>query len=743
VVLIVLDDMGFADLDCYGSRIATPHIGALANGGLRYNRFHVTALCSPTRACLLTGRNQHPVGMGFLAGLSMGFPGYSGRIPKSAATLSRVLRDAGYRTFAVGKWHLTSSAEVGLAGSFDHWPLGMGFERYYGFVGGAVDQWRPELVRDNSPVDQPRPGNDYHLTEDLAAQAIRFLHDQQHAAPGRPFFLYFATGAMHAPHQVGSTWIASYRGKFDDGWDAMRGEVFARQQQFGVVPPDAQLTPRPSWVAPWDELANEERRLYARMMEVYAGFLTHTDAQIGRVLGYLSELGMLDNTLVLLVSDNGASAEGGPHGYLRYGFDDNVASMLSHIDEFGGDGAQNHYAWGWAWAGNTPFRLWKRYSWLGGVRVPLVVHWPAGIPADCAGQVHSQFCHAIDLMPTILDAAGVTVPETVDGVSQRPLDGTSIVTTFADADSPNLRRTQYFETVGSRAIYHDGWKATTNHVDTGFPPEVELIEGSLDFESDRWSLFHLDEDFSEATDLAALHPDRLQQLVELWWSEAGRNQVLPLISGLASPERFAAAEPPEVRDRYVYLPGGGPIITPSAFLGHLSVDIEVRNAHDIGGIVCVNHAHGEGFHYCAGWSCYIVEGRLILGIRDFDGHPHRIVSESPALSGKHEIGISLLAEENPNGRTALAIRLTIDGREVGAGRIAFRGNRLLERVLPPQWIFSQGKLLFGRDPGPAMSDDYEPPFPFTGSIDRAVFTMPSLPEPTNFRDEVETALRHE
>jgi arylsulfatase len=740
VVLIVLDDMGFADLGCYGSRIATPHIDALASGGLRYNRFHVTALCSPTRACLMTGRNQHAVGMGYLADFSMGFPGYTNRIPKSAATMPRLLRDGGYSTFAVGKWHLAPGDEVGPAGPFDHWPLGMGFERYYGFVGGMTDQWRPSLVRDNSHIDPPEsPVSGYHITEDLAAQAIRFLHDQQHAAPGRPFLLYFATGATHAPHQVGPEWAEPYRGRFDDGWDAMRGEVFARQQQFGVVPPNAQLTPRPSWVAPWDELSTDKRRLYARMMEVYAGFLTHTDAQIGRVLDYLSAMEVLDDTLVMVLSDNGASAEGGPHGYLRVGLLD-VASMLSHIDEFGGDGSNNHYAWGWAWAGNTPFRLWKRYSWLGGVRVPLVVHWPARIPEAANGGVRAQFCHAIDIMPTILDAAGVTVPEAVDGVSQRPLDGTSVLRTIGDADGPNPRRTQYFETVGSRAIYHDGWKATTDHVDASFVPECELLEGSHAFETDRWSLFHLDNDFSEATDVAAEHPDRLQQLVELWWSEAGRNQVLPLVGGTLVPERVAAAAPAPVRTRYVYLPGGGPLTTPSPFLGHLVVDIDVRDDHDMCGIVCVNHAHRHGVPVQSGWRCYVLDGRLIVELSYFDDHPHKVVAEGPTLSGSHQIEIGMREDENTNSSIVLAIRLTVDGRDVGAGHNPSKQHFALTS---PHRLF-QGKLWFGRDPGPPMFDDYEPPFPFTGRIRRAVFTVPPLPKPeSSFAGENEAALRYE
>ena len=377
VVLIVLDDLGFAQLGCFGSDVATPHIDALAAGGLRYNRFHVTSLCSPTRACLLTGRNHHAVGMGFLADIPIGFPGYSGTIPRSAATLPRILRDVGYSTFAVGKWHLAPRWELSASGPFDRWPLGLGFERYYGFLGGDTNQWAPELVSDNGFVEPPRsPDDGYHLTDDLADRAIRFVHDQQQATPDKPFFLYFATGAMHAPHHVAREWIERYRGCFDAGWEAWRVGAFDRQREIGVVPEGTTLTARPSWVRPWDGLSSDERRLFSRMMEVFAGFLSHTDAQIGRVVDFLAQTGRLDDTLVILCSDNGTSAEGGPIGSLnehRFTHDrtDDIADTLAHIDDLGGFHAYNHYAWGWAWAGNAPFRLWKRYTWLGGVRTPL------------------------------------------------------------------------------------------------------------------------------------------------------------------------------------------------------------------------------------------------------------------------------------------------------------------------------------------------------------------------------------
>jgi len=739
VVLIVLDDLGFADFGCYGSAIETPNIDALAKGGLRYNRFHVTAICSPTRACLMTGRNQHAVGMGWLADLTLGSPGYTSRIPKSAATLPRLMRDESYSTFAIGKWHLTPGSDTGPAGPFDRWPLAMGFERYYGFIGAGTDQWRPELVRDNSVIDPPGlPADGYHVTEDLADQAIRFLHDQQHAAPGTPFFLYFATGAVHCPHQVGERWSDRYRGRFDEGWDAIRAETFGRQRELGVVPASAVLTPRPAWVTAWDQLSAEERRVYARMMEVYAGFLTHTDAQIGRVLAYLSALGVLENTLVLVASDNGASAEGGPHGYLDYGAGD-VPSMLARIDELGGDGDFNHYAWGWAWAGNTPFRLWKRYSWLGGVRVPLVVHWPVGVPAENADAVCGRFCHAIDVMPTILDAAGVALPASVDGVSQQPLDGTSMLATFTDPDEQGPTRTQYFETMGSRSIYHDGWKATTDHVDGSFGAERELIEGSLHFETDRWSLFNLDEDFAEARDLAAMHPEGLRQLEDLWWSEAGRNQVLPLIAGGWTLERFEAAEPPRVRNRYVYLPGGGTIMTPS-FVGRVDVEMDATGDAPASGIVCAHRVYEIGFLLHAGWACYALDGRVIFALEHFEDRPYRLVIDGASISGRHTLGITVMPGETADHASALTITLTLDGQEVGAGSVPLRSQFEADTI---RWQTFTGKLIFGRDDGIPVSDDYEPPFPFEGRILRGEFLLADDRAASRRERDLQTALRYD
>lgn len=443
VLVVLLDDVGFGQLGAFGAEIATPNIDRLAASGLRYNRFHVTAMCSPTRASLLTGRNAHAVGVGFLADMPTGYPGYSGRIPRSAATIARTLRDQGWSTMAVGKWHLTPRNDRSAAGPYDTWPLAQGFEHYYGFLHGDANQWTPTLYRDNSPVEPPRtPEQGYHLTEDLVDQTLRMVRDQKHAAPEKPFFCYFAPGVGHAPHQAPREWIEKYAGHFDDGWEAVRERVFARQVADGVVPEGTELSPRPEWIQDWAELSDDERRLYARYAEAHAGFVSHFDHHFGRLIAGLEELGIADNTMIVLTSDNGASAEGGRHGSLnehRFGFGvaDSLEDNLAAVDEIGGFAAYNHYPWGWAWAGNTPFHLWKRYSWLGGTRVPMILK-PAGGTAE-AGAIREQWCHVVDLFPTILETCGVELPAQVDGVEQQPLAGASLLPSVRDGSAAGSR----------------------------------------------------------------------------------------------------------------------------------------------------------------------------------------------------------------------------------------------------------------------------------------------------------------
>ncbi|MEL7207624.1 MAG: arylsulfatase, partial [Actinomycetota bacterium] len=537
VLVIVLDDLGFAQLGCYGSDLDTPNFDRLAERGVRFTNFHTTAVCSPTRACLLTGRNHHRVGMGMLPDLPADFPAYRGRFPASAATAAEVLRREGWATMAIGKWHLVPRDQRAV-GPYDMWPLGCGFDTYYGFLNGETNQWTPNLVRDNSHVDPPAtPGEGYHLDADLADEAIRRLREHRRSQPDRPFFCWYATGAPHAPHQAPAEWIERFRGRFDGGWDRWREDTLARQIELGIVPEGTELSERPGWVEAWDDVDADRQRLYARMMEVFAAFLAHADHQIGRVLDALEAQGDLEDTIVVLVSDNGCSAEGGPNGsWNQFGHyvddaPDDLDDEMAHLDDLGGHRSSGHYPWGWALAGNTPLRRWKRYTHEGGVRDPLIVSWPEGLRDDEAGTVRHQYAHAVDVWPTILDCLGLDAPDVVGGVEQMSLDGTSLRPVLDDARSGPARRSQYYECWGSRAMYHDGWKAVTDHVNQLTAAEREHVEGSHDFEADRWALFDTRTDFTESVDLAAEHPDVLEDLVRRWHEAAERNDVLPIDDG--------------------------------------------------------------------------------------------------------------------------------------------------------------------------------------------------------------------
>jgi arylsulfatase A-like enzyme len=728
VVAIVLDDTGFAHLPPFGSDIATPHIDSLAGHGAAFTRYHVTSLCSPTRASFFTGRNHHAVGMGFLADIPLAFPGYTARLPKSAAALPRILRDAGYSTLAVGKWHLTPRWQRSAAGPFDTWPLGLGFERHYGFLQGDANHWAPNLVCDNHYIEAPRrPEEGYHLSEDLADQAIRMVQDQQQAARGKPFFLYFALGAMHSPHHVAPEWVEPYRGRFDHGWDAWRQEVFARQQSLGIVPGGTVLTPRPDWVRGWDDLSADERRMHARQQEVFAGFLTHTDAQIGRLLAHLTATGQLDNTLVMVFSDNGASAEGGQHGSVNEHrftahLPESVADNLAAYDDWGGFSTYNHYSWAWAWAGNTPHKLWKRYTWLGGTRTPLIVHWPGRV-AD-PGTPRPQFTHVIDLLPTILEAVGVEAPAVVDGVPQQIMDGRSLMATLEDPAAPEFHHTQYFEMLGSRSIFHDGWKATTNHISTGVLDEEELATGSRTFDDDRWELFNLSEDFSEAIDRAADEPERLRRMTELWATEADRNQVLPISDGML--DRFAGFIPPAypAGAAQTFRPGGGPVHDESIPLlwggFQLTAEFESDGAHTHG-VIC---ALGDRF---GGYAMVINEGTVSFTVaRAADAL--RVSGPTPVETGTHTVEATYaLGDGGGPGRLALLI----DGAPVDEVDVVGTLGMAMQH--------GGAGLRLGFDSGFPVSPDYTPPARFTGVVHHVTIATPAAlaPDPA---DQVRTAL---
>ncbi len=731
VVVIVLDDLGFAQLGCYGGRCETPAIDRLAAEGLRYRSFHVTALCSPTRACVLTGRNHHSVGMGFLTDIPIGFPGYDGRIPKSAATLPRVLRDEGYSTFAVGKWHLAPRWEQSASGPFTRWPIGQGFERYYGFLNGDTNQWAPELVADNTFVEPPRtPAEGYHLTEDLADHAIRLIQDQHQATPNKPFFLYFAPGAVHAPHQAPAEWIERYAGRFDDGWESLREETFARQLEMGVVPAGTELPERPDWIPEWASMSASRRAVSARLMEAFAGFLSHADHQIGRLLDQLEADGLADDTIVVLLSDNGASGEGGPVGSFnehRFTHDlvDDPDELAAKVDEVGGHRAYNHYPWGWAWAGNTPFKLWKRYTWLGGVRTPLIIRWPNGIATD--GEVRSQFCHAVDVAPTILDAIGIDWPEVVDGVAQQRVDGASLRDTFEDGAAPAPRETQYFEMLGSRAIYHDGWKATTDHVGRQLKVETEHVPGSSDFDRDHWALYDLNADASESFDRSADHPDRLADMIERWEAEAAANQVLPLDDGFLT--RAIAMEPSPwgLRPRATFHVGGGPVnedVLPPMGGGFRIIAEVSLDAGDNDGIVC---ALGD---WSNGWALFVDDGRPTFVVNRF-GELTVVRSSSTPAEGARTLTVEYERVADGGG----PLRLSVDGERVGEDVIA--GD------LPFRWQIGGGGLLVGRDAGFPVCGEYEPPFASAGEIHGVTIeSTPLLPGRAQASDEEFLAALH-
>jgi arylsulfatase len=553
------------------------------------------------------------------------------------------------------------------------------------------------------------------------------VQDQQQATPDKPFFCYLATGAAHAPHQVPAEWIDPYRGQYDEGWEMWRAETFARQLKEGVVPHGTVLTERPSWVAAWGELPAETRRLYARYMEVFAGFVTHTDAHIGRLLDFLAARGVLDETLVFLLSDNGASAEGGPTGTLNEPrswaqLPEEVSEAYARIDEMGGHRAYNHYPWAWAWAGNTPLRLWKRYAWLGGVRTPLVIRWPGQI--NGAGEVRSQFCHAVDILPTVLNVVGIDPPEVVDGVTQQRIDGASLGTSFTDAQAPAPRATQYFEMHGSRGIYHNGWKATTDYVSPSFGERLHIV-GSHDFDTDHWELFNLDQDFSESHDLSAEHPERARELEQLWWWEAGRNQVLPLNDNPSSRLAIHPGEYPPPK-KAVYTPGGGPVsesqLPPIVHGFTLTAELELPPAGAAEGIICAQGDLNEG------WAVYLLDGRPIACFCVLGGLT-RLAGPDPLGAGRHMVELSY----HPHTTQADNLVIAVGGHPVAKAHLP--APRVLA-VLSTAGV----ALLIGRDRGLAVGDDYVPPFPFTGILHRVTIES-EIPELASDADtQLEVAL---
>ena len=637
VVVILLDDTGFAHFGCYGSELTTPNIDRLAAGGLRYTNFHVTPLCSPTRASLLTGRNHHAVGMRALSNFDSGYPHMRGHISNHAATVAEVLRDQGYGTFAVGKWHLCPMQDASAAGPYDQWPCQRGFDRYYGFLEGETDQFHPELVYDNHAVVPPAgPDEGYHLSEDLVDHAIGFIHDTTSIRPDRPFFTYLAFGAMHAPHQAPASYLEKYRGRYDEGWDVARERWFARQIEMGLLPPDTQLAPRNPGVEAWDTLPDNQRLLAARLQEAFAAFLDHTDDQIGRFIDELDALGQLDNTLIFLLSDNGASQEGGPFGVLHemkfFNFlIETPDEAIDRLDDIGGPHSHSNYPWGWAQAGNTPFKWYKQNTHEGGVHVPLIVHWPDGIEAR--GELRDQFHHVNDIVPTIYETLGIEAPSVYRGLEQLPVSGVSMRYSFDAPTDPSRKQVQYYEMMGHRAIYADGWKAVTRH------------KPGVPFDDDDWELYHLAEDRSECHDLADAMPDKLAELIGLWWREAEDQGVLPLddrsIELFFTRYRDRSVHP--LDRRYTYYPPMAPLpaqVAPA--MGGRGFDMTATIERPEGGAGVLYATGTEN----SGLSFFVQDDRLVFDYNCFNDH-HIVESEV----------------EVPEGPSVVTVRFRRDGAE--------------------------------------------------------------------------------
>lgn len=692
VVMVLLDDLGFGQLGCFGSTIDTPTIDRLAADGLRYTNFHVTPLCSPSRAALLTGRNAHEVGMRSLANFSTGFPNMLGHISAHAATVAEVLRDEGYATFALGKWHLCQMEEASAAGPYDQWPCQRGFDRFYGFLDGETDQFHPELVYDNHAVEPPAtPEDGYHLSEDLVDRAIGFIHDSVSIRPDRPFFAYLAFGATHAPHQAPQPYLDKYRGAFDEGWDVVRERWFARQQELGLLPAGTGLAPRNPGVEPWDDLPENHQLLAARLQEAFAAFLDHTDAQLGRLVEALEHLDLLDDTIIMVCSDNGASQEGGPFGILHemkfFNFlVETPDEAVRRLDDIGGPDSHANYPWGWAQAGNTPFKWYKQNTHEGGVHVPLVVRWPREVPDP--GGLRDQFHHVNDLVPTLYEILGITAPETYRGRSQLPITGTSLRYTFADATAATRKTVQHYESMGHRAIHADGWKAVTRH------------QHGVPYDDDVWELYHLDADRSECVDLAATHPEKLAELVHRWWEEAEAHGVLPLDDRTIElfGARFRDRSPHPADLRYTYRPPMSPMpaqVSP-AFGGRswqLLATIDRPAGAD--GVLYATGTTNSGL------SLFVQDDHLVFDYNCFGDH-HIVESAGPLPEGASVVGVRV--ERTGTDGTAT---LVVDGEDGASVHLPF-----VMRVMS-----SIGASL-GYDHGSPVSGRYDGAFAFAGHLDR-------------------------
>ncbi|MFM7095931.1 MAG: arylsulfatase [Gemmataceae bacterium] len=705
IILVVLDDVGYGHLGCYGGPINTPNIDKLAKSGLRYNNFHTTALCSPSRGVLLTGRNHHSIGLAAITEGATGFPGNYGNIPKSAAMIPEILKQNGYNTMAVGKWHLAPYTAYTAAGPFDRWPLGMGFEKYYGFLGGETDQWAPLLCQDNHFIDTPTTSG-YHLTEDLVDRSIKYIRDQQQANTGRPFFTYLALGACHAPLHAPKEFIAKYQGKFDQGWDKIREETFERQKAMGIIPSNSVLPPANPGIEPWNNLNDNQKKVYTRLQEVFAGFLDHADHNLGRLIESLEEMKIRDNTLIMVVSDNGASQEGLQNGTLntdryRNFFPDTIPEMIKNLEQAGSPSSDPHYPMGWAMAGNTPFKRWKQDTHAGGNTDPFIVSWPAKIKDG--GSIRTQYHHLVDVVPTILELSGLPAPTSVNGVSQLPIHGTSMAYTFTNANAKTTKKVQYYEMLGSRAIWSEGWTAVTWH------------KKDSSWDDDIWELYS-EEDFTQSNNLATKQPEKLSQLQKIWQDEAIKHNVFPLddrrYERAADPTRPVAALPKKL---YTFYPGTSilhPLAAPQ-ILGRehiISAKVEIPQNGADGVLACSGGEFG-------GWSLFLKDKKLHFTHNYLKLHEFTISSPSPITSGSHTLSVHFTPKSKnskPNFFTG-DIELSVDGNNVAQ-------TKDIKSAENYSTMTGFG-LLIGRNLGTPVSQEYKTPFNFTGKIEKVTIEI--------------------
>lgn len=713
VLLILLDDVGFGQFDVTGGGVPSPSMDALAKEGLTFTRFHTTALCSPTRAALLTGRNHNVSGTGVITELATGYDGYTGIIPKDTASVAEILRQNGYVTAWIGKNHNTPIYETSAVGPFDHWPNGLGFDYFYGFMAGDTNQIRPYLFENQTPIGTPE-GKNYHLSTDLADHTIDWLKRLEAIQPEKPWFAYLAPAATHAPHQAPKELIDKFKGQFDMGWDVYREQTFQRQKKRGIIPENAELTKRPASLPAWDSLKDDQKRLYTRMMEVFAAYGYQVDQEVGRVLNYVATLPDANNTMIIyIVGDNGASAEGGFDGTLNENAFFNAylmttKDMLDRIDEIGTELHFNHFPAGWAWAMDTPFQWTKQVaSHLGGVRNPMIVKWPAKFSKG--GERRTQFLHVIDIAPTILDAANIPEPRSVNGTAQTPIQGKSFLNTLNDAKAEEIRTSQYFEMFVNRGMYKNGWWAAS----LAFEP-WDPVRGEFDPLKAKWELYNLDKDFSQAKDIAADNPDKLEELKALWWAEASANKALPL--DWRGAERFSAeatGKPNLAGDRTSFTYAGVLAGLPESSAPDLknksfSVSAKVKVEEKANGMIFTQGGN------TGGWAFYLKDGKLKAAHNYLDVAVYSVESDSAIPAGEHELKMEFAyAGGKEMGKSGM-VTLSVDGKQVGSGKI--------KQTTPFKYSLSENQDI-GTDTGTAVTSDYKAPFDFQGDLDQVVVDL--------------------